>query len=61
VCYNIAFKDTSKASRILMAPLKFGIFYSIESICKIDLKKWLDKPFLDDDQIEKLVFQLSLF
>jgi hypothetical protein len=32
--HNIAFKDTSKASRILMAPLKFGVFYSIESICK---------------------------
>jgi hypothetical protein len=36
-------------------------FIRLNLFVKIDLKKWLDKPFLDDDEIEKLVFQLSLF
>ena len=36
-------------------------FIRLNLFVKIDLKKWLDKPFLDDDEIEKLEFQLSLF
>ncbi len=36
-------------------------FIRLNLFVKIDLEKWLDKPFLDDDEIEKLVFQLSLF
>ena len=56
------FKDASKGSKPSMAPLQFGIFYSFEPVCeKIDLKKWFDKPFLDDDEIDKLELQLSLF
>jgi hypothetical protein len=36
-------------------------FIRINLFVKIDLKKWLDKPFLDDDEIDKLELQLSLF
>ena len=36
-------------------------FIRLNLFVKIDLKKWLDKPFLDDDEIDKLEFQLSLF
>ena len=36
-------------------------FIRLNLFVKIDLKKWLDKPFLDDDEIDKLELQLSLF
>ena len=36
-------------------------FIRLNLFVKIDLKKWLDKPFLDDDEISKLHLQLSLF
>jgi hypothetical protein len=36
-------------------------FIRLNLFVKIDLKKWLDKPFLDDDEIDKMQFQLSLF
>jgi len=36
-------------------------FIRLNLFVKIELKKWLDKPFLDDDEIEKLTNQLSLF
>lgn len=36
-------------------------FIRLNLFVKIDLKKWLDKPFLDDDEIKKLPNQLSLF
>lgn len=36
-------------------------FIRLNLFVKIDLKKWLDKPFLDDDEIDKMQLQLSLF
>lgn len=36
-------------------------FIRLNLFVKIDLQKWLDKPFLDDDEIGKLDLQLSLF
>lgn len=36
-------------------------FIRLNLFVKIDLKKWLDKPFLDDDEIDKLDLQLTLF
>ena len=36
-------------------------FIRLNLFVKIDLKKWLDKPFLDDDEIDKLELQLALF
>jgi hypothetical protein len=36
-------------------------FIRINLFVKIDLKKWLDKPLLDDHEIKKLPYQLSLF
>ena len=36
-------------------------FIRLNLFVKIDLKKWLGKPFLDDDEIDKLELQLSLF
>ena len=36
-------------------------FIRLNLFVKIDLKKWLDKPFLDDDEIDKLDLQMSLF
>jgi IS4 transposase len=36
-------------------------FIRLNLFVKIDLKKWLDKPFLDDDEIDKIDLQLSLF
>jgi hypothetical protein len=36
-------------------------FIRLNLFVKIDLKKWLDKPFLDDKEIKKLKLQLSLF
>lgn len=36
-------------------------FIRLNLFVKIDLKKWLDKPFLDDDEIDKLDLQLALF
>lgn len=36
-------------------------FIRLNLFVKIDLKKWLDKPFLDDDEIDKLELQFSLF
>jgi hypothetical protein len=36
-------------------------FIRLNLFVKIDLKKWLDKPFLDDDEIKKISAQLSLF
>lgn len=36
-------------------------FIRLNLFVKIDLKKWLDKPFLDDDEIKNLNLQLSLF
>jgi len=33
---------------------------SINIFVKFYLQKWLDKPFLDDDEIDKLELQLSL-
>jgi len=36
-------------------------FIRLNLFVKIDLKKWLDKPFLDDHEINKLESQLSLF
>lgn len=36
-------------------------FIRLNLFVKIDLKKWLDKPFLDDDEIDKLELQYSLF
>ena len=32
--HNTAFKDTSKGSKTRLAPLKFGVFYSIKSFCE---------------------------
>jgi len=59
--YHTAIKGTPKGSKTHIAPLKFGVFYPIKSFVKIDLPKWLDKPFLDDDEIGKFELQLSLF
>jgi Transposase DDE domain/Domain of unknown function (DUF4372) len=36
-------------------------FIRLNLFVKIDLQLWLDKPFLDDDEIEKLEIQLTLF
>lgn len=36
-------------------------FIRLNLFVKIDLKKWLNKPFLDDDEIDKLDLQLTLF
>lgn len=36
-------------------------FIRLNLFVKIDLQLWLDKPFLDDDEIEKLNLQTSLF
>ena len=36
-------------------------FIRLNLFVKIDLKKWLGKPFLDDDEIDKLELQFSLF
>ena len=36
-------------------------FVRLNLFVKIELKKWLDKPFLDDDEIDKLDLQLSFF
>jgi hypothetical protein len=36
-------------------------FVRLNLFVKIDLKKWLDKPFLDPDEIKNLPPQLALF
>ena len=36
-------------------------FIRLNLFVKIDLRKWLDKPFLDDNEIEKQGLQLSLY
>ncbi|MCC6599194.1 MAG: hypothetical protein IT223_00805, partial [Crocinitomicaceae bacterium] len=36
-------------------------FIRLNLLVKIDIKKWLDKLFLDDDEIDKLDLQLTLF
>jgi hypothetical protein len=36
-------------------------FIRLNLFVKIDPKKWLGKPFLDDDEVDKLELQLSLF
>lgn len=36
-------------------------FIRLNLFVKIDMKLWLDKPFLDDDEIEKLNLQTTLF
>ena len=36
-------------------------FIRLNLFVKIDLKKWLDKPFLDDQEIKNLNLQMTLF
>lgn len=54
-------KTLQKGSKYIWHLSNLVSFIRLNLFVKIDLRKWLDKPFLDDDENEKNKLQLCLY